>query len=353
MSCSSKTSPACSVDSPCSRARAIRSSSRREPVCERAARSAPPRPRAGAGRRRGAGELGVAVGQRLDHGLVHGAEERRLEAEARAVQDGAPDDPAQHVAAALVGGRDAVGRDRAHAAAVVAEHAERAHGIAAVGVAPAREALQGLDHVRRLVGLEEAAGVLQEHGDALDAAARVDVLRRKRREGAVVAAIELHEDEIPELEEAIAVAARLAVGPAAAVLRAAVVVELRARAARPGRPGLPEVVLAERDDAARRGCPARARDRARRRRARAGRRPRRRSPRCARGRAPSARRELVGHLDRARLEVVAEREVAHHLEERQVAVGRADHVDVDRAEAALDRRQTRRRAASPGRGSTA
>ena len=56
---------------------------------------------------------------------------------------------------------------------------------------------------------------------------------------------------------------------------------------------------------------------------------------------PGARRELVGHLDRARLEVVAEREVAHHLEEREVAVGRADDVDVDGAEAALDRGQPR------------
>ena len=76
------------------------------------------------------------------------------------MQDGAPDDPAQHVATALVGGRDAVGRDRAHPARVVAEHAERAHGIAAVGVATARKALQGLDHVARLVGLEEAADAI-------------------------------------------------------------------------------------------------------------------------------------------------------------------------------------------------
>ena len=139
-----------------------------------------------------------------------------------------------------------------HASRVVAEHAERAHGVAAVGVAEAGEALQGLDHVRRLVGLEQAGRSLQEHGDALDAAAGVDVLCRQRRERAVVAAIELHEDEIPELEEAVAVAARPAVGAPAAELHAAVVVELGARAARSRRPRLPEVVLAERDDAARR-----------------------------------------------------------------------------------------------------
>ena len=135
VSCSSKTSPACRLDSPCV-------ACPRDQVVEQA--------RAGRERLREAlllgleqaadvvavlGELGEAVGQRLDHGLVQRPEERRLEAEARAVQDGAPDDPAQHVAAALVRRRDAVGRDRGHAAAVVAEHAERAHGVAAVGVA--------------------------------------------------------------------------------------------------------------------------------------------------------------------------------------------------------------------------
>ena len=61
-------------------------------------------------------------------------------------------------------------------------------------------------------------------------------------------------------------------------------------------------------------------------------------------------RELVGHLHRARLEVVAEREVAHHLEERHVALGRADHVDVDGAEAALHRRQARTGRRAPRRG---
>ncbi len=202
------------------------------------------------------GELGVAVGQRLDHDLVQRAQERRLEPEAAAVQDGAADDAAQHVAAALVGRRHAVGGDRRHAAPVVAEHAERAHGVAAVGVALARHALERRDHVRRLIGLVDAAGVLQQHRDALEPAAGVDVLGGQRRQHAVAAAVELHEDEVPVLEEAIAVAAGLAVGAAAAVLGAAVVVELRARAAGAGRAGLPEVVLAELDDAIGRECPA-------------------------------------------------------------------------------------------------
>ena len=288
VSCSSKTSPAWRFDSPLSRAL-------RDEIVEQA--------RAGRERLREAlllgleqaadivamrRELRVAIGQRLDHGLVDGAQERRLDAEPRAVQHGAADEPPQHVAASLVGRGHAVGRDRRHAAPVIAEHAERAQRIAAVGVALAREALDRRDDMCRLIGLVDARCVLQQHRDALEAAARVDVLGRQGRQGAVVAAVELHEDEVPELEEAVAVAAGLAVGSAAAVLRTAVVVELRARAARArsGRPSRSCPRRARR--CARRGCPAPARGRARRRRARAGRRPRRPSPRCAPDRVRTA-----------------------------------------------------------------
>ena len=52
-------------------------------------------------------------------------------------------------------------------------------------------------------------------------------------------------------------------------------------------------------------------------------------------------RELPGHLDGFLLEVVADREVAEHLEEREVPGGVADVVDVRRAKALLDRRQPR------------
>jgi hypothetical protein len=52
--------------------------------------------------------------------------------------------------------------------------------------------------------------------------------------------------------------------------------------------------------------------------------------------------EAFGHqppgvTDGTLLEVVAEGEVAHHLEEGQVALGRADDVDVGRAKALLHR----------------
>ena len=132
----------------------------------------------------------------------------------------------------------------------------------------------------------------------------------------------------------------------AAELEPAVEVELRARAARAGRPGLPEV--------SERG----------RRTIRSSGTPTARQHSIASSSGPSAEllvaredrdpdplgiepealgRELPRVLDRALLEVVAEREVPEHLEERQVARGQPDLVDVGRAEALLAGGQPRMR----------
>ena len=122
----------------------------------------------------------------------------------------------------------------------------------------------------------------------------------------------------------------------------AVEVELGARPARPGRPCLPEVLRARQPhDALRRDADP--------------------LPRgdgdlvLAEGELGIAREdrrpeavaielhvlgdELPGEVDGAVLEVLAEREVAEHLEERQVPRRQADVVDVGRAEALLHRRQ--------------
>ena len=63
----------------------------------------------------------------------------------------------------------------------------------------------------------------------------------------------------------------------------------------------------------------------------------------SRSKPEAVERQLPGLLDRSLLEVVAEREVAEHLEERQVPRRRPDLLDVGRAEHLLARRQPRRR----------
>ena len=80
------------------------------------------------------GELRVRLPHLLDHGFGEAGKERRLHADAQAVLRRAADDPAQHVAAALVRRRDAVADEERHPAAVVGEHAVRFRRVLRVAV---------------------------------------------------------------------------------------------------------------------------------------------------------------------------------------------------------------------------
>ena len=194
-------------------------------------------------------------------------------------------------------------------------------------------------------------GLLDEHRAPLEPHPRVDVLLRERRHGAVGGEVELHEDEVPELDVAVtALAVRPAVRLATAVLGAPVVVELRAGAARAGLAGgAPEVLGArERHDAlARKALPqpggdgdlvlADAERRVTREHAR---------PEPVGVELQMLGDELPRQVDGAVLEVVAEREVPEHLEHRRVSRGEPDLVEVGvlpaRAQALLDGREPRR-----------
>ena len=245
-------------------------------------------------------------------------------------------DPAQHVAALLVRGHHAVGHQEGRAATVVGDHSERAGGVGVLAPGAAGELL-GEPHDRaKDVGLEDRLHALEDRRHALHPEAGVDVLHGQLGQRAVLMQVELHEHQVPELDEALRVVAGTVV--LAAEGEAAIEVELRARPAGTGRAGLPEVVVtAQLDDALVRDADrAPALDRLLVRS----------EPElvvAAEDADPDVlRREreaLSGQLPRvlggAPLEVVADREVAEHLEEGEVALGRADDLDVDRAKALL------------------
>src|SRR5207247_607351 len=151
------------------------------------------------------------------------------------------------------------------------------------------------------------------------------------------------EDEVPVLEETLVLATGEVVG--GAPLEAAVVVELAARPAWPGRAGLPEVLLtrAGDDPLARHAHPDPGLDRLL-----VGTDSQLvvaledRHPDPVAVEAVDLQRQLPRLLDRALLEVIAEREVAEHLEERQVPRRHPDLLDVGRPEDLLARRHPRR-----------
>ena len=287
--------------------------------------------------------LALELGVRPTHDLHDLVGERRHEARCHAdpvaLQDRPAHDPPQDVAARLVGRHDAVGDEERHRTRVVGEDPQRP----LVGI-HGRE-LPAQRHQRReRVGLEDRVDALLDDRHPLQAEARVDVVRRQRRERRLAVRVDAHvvlrEDEVPVLQEALVLAARQIV--LGAPLKPAVEVQLAARPARPRRPALPEVLR-----------PRALHDPLERHADRLPRRDRllvradpellvaleHRDPDVLGRKAEPLQRQLPGRLDGLLLEVVADREVAEHLEERQVARGVADVVDVRRAKALLHRRQ--------------
>src|SRR6185295_17639414 len=142
------------------------------------------------------------------------------------------------------------------------------------------------------------------------------------RQRAVGTERELHEDEIPELEEALAArATRLAVGLAAAVLDSPVVVHLRVGTTRAGASDRPEVLAAWQEHDSLGGladlAPVLVRDLVLVE-PELGIAGEHRHPEALRIELQVLEDELPGEVDRPFLEVLAEREVAEHFEEGEV-----------------------------------
>ena len=179
---------------------------------------------------------------------------------------------------------------------------------------------RGADQAREQVDVVVAVHALHDRGDALEPHAGVYRWLGQRCQRAVGAAVELHEHEVPDLDESVALLVWRARRPAGDA-RAMVVKDLRARTARSGLAHRPEVRL----------------------RAHAGEalaldadllQPyiggavvvlEHRDPQPFRRKTQRVGHELPGEADGLALEVVAEAEVAEHLEER-VMTRRVAHV---------------------------
>ncbi|MHC2377648.1 hypothetical protein ACVIHA_002023 [Bradyrhizobium liaoningense] len=266
-------------------------------------------------------QLGIGLAHLADQRPDQPVHQRLLGAKQLRMAHGAAHDPAQHVAAALVRRQHAVGDEEGRGAQMVGDDAERGHGLLARP--GAERGRRRIDQVLEQVGLEHALDALEDAGHPLQAHAGVDRGTRQRLALLLRHLLELHEHEIPEFEEAVAVLLGRARRPAPDVL-AAVDEDLRARTTRAGVAHRPEIVRGRDTDDAVVGE--------------------------AGDLLPKARRlvvgvidrdeqlvllqselggdQLPGELDRALLEIVAEREIAEHLEEGEMARGVADIVEV-------------------------
>ena len=180
------------------------------------------------------------------------------------------------------------------------------------------------------IHLKEVIDALHDAGQTLQSHAGIDILMLQRGIAALAVGIELGEYQVPELHIAVAVAADMAVGAAAALFGPAVKVDLGAGAAGAGA-DLPEVILFAQTDHVVGGDAAALgpdiiglviilvnRD-----------------IELIDGQLQLLGDEFPGPAGSVLLEVIAEGEVAQHLEVGAVAGGLADIFDIGGADALL------------------
>ena len=271
-------------------------------------------------------DVRVRVPHDLDRRLHQAGHDQLLGTEQVGVADGPADDAPQHIATPLIAREHSVVHQHRAAAGVFGQHAQ-AEAVAIVVVARDVELSGGrrglIDQRLHHVGFPDTVLALHEGEDALEPGTRVDGRLRQRRAGAVRGLVELHEDQVPELHEPVALRI-VQWAPFGTERRPAIDVQLAARTAGACVAHLPEVVLvAEALDAVHRYADDVVPDLLRFVVALMH-----GDPDLVAVKTEGLGDQLPAPRNRVRLEVVPEAEVAHHLEEHEVALGAADIVEI-------------------------
>ena len=154
-----------------------------------------------------------------------------------------PQDPPKHITATLVARQNAVADEKGDRTAVVGNHADRDVVLFIFFVGPAADLFDEADDARKEVGFIVALHPLDDGRQALQTHPRVDVRPGQRRHLPGGVAVELGEDQVPDLEMPVAFAVDVAGRFPAARTLPLVVDDLGAGAAGAGLPHHPEIAL--------------------------------------------------------------------------------------------------------------
>ena len=192
-------------------------------------------------------QLGVACLAGFDNRVYQLGQERAVDAQHTAMARSAAQQTAHNIAAALVGGQDAIRCHKDRGADVVGDNADGNVILLVLAVLLACNALHMVQNSGNGIDLKQVVDILHDNGQTLQTHAGINVGSGQQLIVALAVSIVLAEHKVPDLHEAVAVTADTAGGLAAAVLQAAVKVNLRARAAGAGAM-LPEVILLAQTD---------------------------------------------------------------------------------------------------------
>ena len=136
-----------------------------------------------------------------EHLIKEGLGHAQYDAEAGS----APQDTAQHVAAAFVGRHDAVSDHKGAGTGMVSDNPEGETAMIAV-ILFAGQLLYPADQTAHNIGIVIGIYLLQDGSHTLQPHAGIDRRTGKRGKSAVFAAFELHKDQIPDLHPAVTIA---------------------------------------------------------------------------------------------------------------------------------------------------
>ncbi len=128
-------------------------------------------------------------------------DERRLSAaEQPGVPNGSAQNSAQYVTSSFVRGENTIREKDRHCTTVVRDDAE-GRSLFALAIAVPDGFLDRFDQRHEQIRVEVVRFALHDRGDSLEASSSIDRWLGQRHQRAIRLPIELHEDEIPELEE--------------------------------------------------------------------------------------------------------------------------------------------------------
>ena len=187
-------------------------------------------------------DFGILVAHHIHNHGNDFSEEYAVDAEELNEAGGSAQDAAEHITAAVVGRQNAVGNQECAGTGVVRHDA---HGESAFIfiVRQTGFVFDKLNEILQKIGIVVGRNILKNGRHAFQTHTRIDAGMRERRHIAFFIAVELHENEVPNLKPTVAVAfADTAVG-AAGKFFAAIVMDLTAGAAGAGIAHRPEVIF--------------------------------------------------------------------------------------------------------------
>ncbi len=264
----------------------------------------------------------VNVPHELHHLFGDRREKRGLEVQQAPEAQGPAHDASKHIAPPLVTGQDAIGHEKRGGPGMVGQDPEgHIFDIVVLAVSEARQFLHPADNGAQEIRVEIAVHPLENSREPLQAHARVDAGLREGMHDPVCGAVELHEDQVPDFQIAVAFADADGAVRTAGHVVALVEDDFRAGTAGAGVPHGPEIVFLPQAHDAFRGETGDFL-------------PKlagfivvveHRGPEALLGEAVFDGEELPGRLDGPHLEVIPKGEIPQHLE-KGVVPGGVAHV---------------------------